>query len=63
MIRRAIAALSFPTLVAAQVPPALPFARTLDLLVVDSSYDGVWRLADFNQDGDYNDPGEISSYY
>lgn len=63
MIRAAVAALSFPTLVAAQVPPALPFARTLDLLVVDSTYDGVWRLADSNQDGDYNDPGEISSYY
>lgn len=48
---------------AAQVPQAIPFARTLDLLVVDSDYDGVWRLADFNQDGDYNDPGEISSFY
>src|SRR5688572_30722632 len=49
--------------VRAQFPPALPYARTLDVLVVDTNADGVWHLADFNQDGDFNDAGEISSYY
>ena len=48
---------------AQQVPPILPYARTLDLMVVDSSYDGVWRLADLNQDGDFHDAGEILSFY
>lgn len=57
------AAAWLPTLGLAQVPMAIPYSRTQDLLVVDSDYDGVWRLADFNQDGDYNDPGEISSFY
>jgi hypothetical protein len=47
----------------AQVPPLLPFQRHLDLLVVDSSFDGVWRLADLNQDGDHNDAGEQIVYY
>jgi hypothetical protein len=47
----------------AQVPLAIPHLRSHDLLVVDSDYDGVWRLADGNQDGDYNDPGEITSFY
>ncbi len=55
--------LCFAVLATAQVPQVIPFPRTLDLLVVDSTYDGVWRLADMNQDGDYNDPGEISSFY
>ncbi len=57
----AAAALLTSTIAMAQtVPPLIPFARTLDLLVVDSSADGVWRLADRNQDGDYNDAGVTS---
>ncbi|MBL8730148.1 MAG: hypothetical protein JNM25_17125 [Planctomycetes bacterium] len=47
----------------AQVPPIFPFVRTADLLVLDSDSDGVLRLSDSNQDGDYNDPGEITTYY
>lgn len=58
------AALLFPAAVAAQIlPSALPYARTQDLFVVDSSADACWRLTDFNQDGDCNDPGEVTSYY
>lgn len=57
----AIAALAAPSL--AQVPPNTPYQRTLDLMVVDSLADAVWRLSDFDQDGDYNDPGEVLSYY
>lgn len=47
----------------AQIPPLLPYSRTVDMLVVDSTFDGVWRLSDFNQDGDYNDAGEVIVYY
>jgi hypothetical protein len=47
----------------AQIPPLLPYTRTVDMLVVDSSFDGVWRLSDLNQDGDYNDAGEVTVYY
>ncbi|HEX5054113.1 MAG TPA: hypothetical protein VFZ65_20210 [Planctomycetota bacterium] len=56
-----LAALATPA--AAQAPQLLPYPRTQDLLVVDSTYDGVWRFADRNQDGDFNDPGEITTYY
>ncbi|MBK8974547.1 MAG: hypothetical protein IPM29_01340 [Planctomycetes bacterium] len=49
--------------VAAQFPQRFPLERSLDLLVVDSDYDGVWRKSDFNQDRDYDDPGEIAPYY
>ncbi len=48
---------------AAQVVPVVPYPRTFDLLVVDSTNDCVWRLADVNQDGDTNDPGEVVSFY
>lgn len=47
----------------AQVPPNIPYQRTLDLMVVDSLADVVWRLSDFDLDGDYNDPGEVLSFY
>lgn len=47
----------------AQIPQLVPFDRTLDLMVVDSSFDGIWRLADLNQDGDYLDGGEITTFY
>ena len=57
------AAAALSAAAAAQVPPLLPYARQLDLMVVDSSFDGVWRLSDQNQDGDYNDPGEVITYY
>src|SRR5262245_46153276 len=59
----AVAASVFAAAATAQVLPILPYARTFDLVVVDSTYDGVWRLSDFNQDGDYNDPGEIIPFY
>ncbi|MFY9343333.1 MAG: hypothetical protein WAT39_12630 [Planctomycetota bacterium] len=67
MIARTVAA---PFLLAAltasaiaQIPLAIPYARTLDLLVVDGTYDGVWRLTDSNLDGDYNDAGEVNPFY
>lgn len=47
----------------AQVPKLSPFDRTLDVLVVDSAFDGVWRLMDLNQDGDFHDAGEIIEFY
>jgi hypothetical protein len=58
-----VAGLLLAATAAAQVVPVLPFARTFDLLVVDSSFDGVWRLSDFNQDGDHDDAGEVAQYY
>lgn len=47
----------------AQVVPVHPFSRTMDLVVCDSSFDGVWRLIDWNQDGDFLDVGEVVAYY
>lgn len=47
----------------AQVGPLTPFERTLDLLIVDSTFDGVWRKVDANQDGDFNDLNEVLVYY
>ena len=47
----------------AQVVPLIPYQRTMDLLVVDSTYDGIWRCVDWNQDGDFLDANEVSSYY
>src|SRR5436190_23700036 len=47
----------------AQVPQVVPYPRTMDVLVVDSTFDGVWRLADLNQDGDCNDAGEVIAFY
>ncbi|MFK7741577.1 MAG: hypothetical protein AB8H80_14760 [Planctomycetota bacterium] len=47
----------------AQTPAILPYQRTLDLLICDSSFDGIWRMVDWNQDGDYLDPGEAAAYY
>ncbi|MBL9080091.1 MAG: lamin tail domain-containing protein [Planctomycetes bacterium] len=59
------------TAVAQQPTPTLPFQRTFDLLVFDSTStttppatsDNVYRLSDFNQDGDYYDAGEVLLYY
>ncbi|MBL8756410.1 MAG: hypothetical protein JNK15_24160 [Planctomycetes bacterium] len=61
--RSVVAVLALAATAVAQVPQLIPYGRQVDLLVVDSSYDGVWRLSDQNQDGDYNDPGERISYY
>lgn len=58
-----LAATALAASAVAQVPPASPFPRTLDLIVLDSDSDGLVRLVDQNQDGDYNDPGEITSFY
>ena len=66
------AVLGVATLANAQIPaPTLPFQRTFDLLVFDSTSvgspptisDNIYRLSDFNQDGDYYDPGETLLYY
>jgi hypothetical protein len=43
--------------------PALPFARTTDFFVSDSTNDCVWRLQDLDQDGDFNDAGEVLVFY
>ena len=60
----ALAALLLPATAVAQIlPSAVPYARTQDMFVADSSNDACWRLADLNQDGDYNDPGEQLSFY
>lgn len=37
--------------------------RTLDCYVTDSSSDTVWRLADLNLDGDFQDTGEVFAFY
>lgn len=58
-----LAGLALATAAPAQFIPIHPFERTLDLLVVDSTLDGVWRLRDLNQDGDFNDPLELDIYY
>jgi hypothetical protein len=50
-------------LASAQVPPAIPYTRSLDLYVVDPNFDGVWRFQDLNQDGDWHDPGEVVVFY
>lgn len=47
----------------AQTVPVHPFSRTMDLVVCDSTFDGVWRLVDWNQDGDVLDPGEVVAFY
>ncbi|MBX3462581.1 MAG: hypothetical protein KF830_05390 [Planctomycetes bacterium] len=58
------AALGLAAHAAAQIPaPSLPYTRTFDLLVADTTNDVVHRLSDFNQDGDYNDPGEVLLFY
>jgi len=62
------AALGFTTLATAQIAlpilPTLPHARTMDLIVGDTtSPDTIWRMIDRNQDGDYNDAGEVIAYY
>ncbi|MFN9277064.1 MAG: hypothetical protein ACK6D2_15195 [Planctomycetota bacterium] len=60
----AFAALLLPAAAIAQIlPTAVPYARTQDLFVADSTNDACYRLTDFNQDGDYNDPGEANLFY
>ncbi len=64
--RRTLGALTVVSLAGtamAQFDPLIPFARTLDVLIVDSSADGVWRVMDRNQDGDFNDAGEVIDFY
>jgi hypothetical protein len=50
-------------LVAQSFSKLTPFASNLDILVVDTTYDGVWRLSDRNQDGDFDDAGEVTTFY
>lgn len=47
----------------AQFPKLTPFEHSLDTLVIDSTFDGVWRLMDLNQDGDCDDFGEVTTFY
>ena len=63
IIWRAATALVTASIAYAQVPTATPYVRQLDLLVTDSSYDGVWRCIDWNQDGDFYDADEVVPYY
>ena len=63
-LQGALAAVALAAAIPAQTVPQLtPFPRVMDLLVVDSTFDGVWRMKDLNQDGDYDDAQEISVYY
>ena len=41
----------------------LPLERTGSLILLDQGDDLVYRLTDFNLDGDYNDLGEIIEFY
>lgn len=59
----AFSLMTFATALTAQVVPVHPFSRTMDLVVCDSSFDGVWRLVDWNQDGDLLDADEVIAYY
>ncbi|MCB9878647.1 MAG: hypothetical protein H6835_13700 [Planctomycetes bacterium] len=43
--------------------PTLPQPRSFDLLVGDQNADSVFRMIDWNQDGDYNDAGEVQLFY
>jgi hypothetical protein len=63
MLRTLVAALATGPVAVAQFAPVLPFPRTLDLVLVDSTLDGIWRLSDLNLDGDYNDAGEVVAIY
>ncbi|MGE0143040.1 MAG: hypothetical protein AB7I19_05020 [Planctomycetota bacterium] len=56
-----VAATSVP--LAAQHLQLVPQSRVLDLFVVDSTFDGVWRLSDRDQDGLYASSGEVNVYY
>lgn len=48
----------------AQFPPVLPLPRTLtDHVVVDTTNDRLWRLVDFDQDGLFHTPGEVTLAY
>lgn len=68
MIRSSLG-VALPALLAsaavAQLPvlPAIPYPATLDLLVVDSTSDCVWRVSDFSQDGDYGGANEVLQFY
>jgi hypothetical protein len=58
------AMLSVAASAVAQAPaPSLPYARTFDVLAVDNTNEDIYRLSDFNQDGDYYDPGEVLLFY
>lgn len=58
-----LALLLAATAAAQTIFPALPFARTTDFFVTDSTGDNVWRLRDLNQDGDFNDASEVVVFY
>jgi hypothetical protein len=55
-----LAAVSSSVVVAQQVAP---WRRPGDLLVTDPSSDNVYRFADFNLDGDYDDAGEVVVFF
>lgn len=41
----------------------VPFEQTGDLFVTDSGTDSIYRLADINLDGDFDDLGEVTTFY
>ena len=51
----------FAGLVSAQ--SVAPWTRPADLLVADTGADVIYRLADSDLDGDYNDFGEVSTFF
>lgn len=42
---------------------SIPTFDVLDCYVTDSGTDTVWRLADLDLDGDYQDAGEVTAFY
>lgn len=66
-MRPSITALLFTACLAAvvqaQSDPVIPLDRTGSLIVTDSEDDLVYRLTDFNLDGDYNDQDEVILFY
>ncbi len=64
----AMLALAAPAV--SQVFPVVPYTRTFDLFVADTfdsvpllEKENIYRLSDFNQDGDYLDAGEVMDFF
>lgn len=56
-------ALAIPSLAQLDPVPHAAFPQTADIFVCDASSDSIVRLNDLNLDGDYNDAGEVTTFY